>query len=62
MQVLGEGFREAVRESFDHDRAVVVVLGLEACGQLVGAVDGDCERAYVIVLGPDVIGQAAVRP
>ena len=46
VQLLGERLGEAVGERLDHDRVVVVVLGLEARGELVGAeAGGDRERA-----------------
>ena len=48
VQPLGERLGEPVGERLDHDRAVVVVLGLEAIGELVAAVDRDRERADVV--------------
>ena len=39
VELLGEGLGEPVGERLDHDRAVVVVLGLVARRELVGAVD-----------------------
>ena len=52
VQHLGEGLGQAVGQGLDHDRVVVVVVGLEARRQLVGAEPGrDGERA-------DVVGQA----
>ena len=62
VQVLGERLGEPVGERLDHDRAVVVVLGLVTGGELVGAVDRDGEGAEVVACGRDVVGQAAVRP
>ena len=41
---------------------VVVLLGLVAGGELVGAVDRDRERADVVARRRDVVGQRAVRP
>ena len=50
MEVLGERLREPVRQGFDHDCPVVIVLGSEPRGQLVDPeAGGDRE-------GPDVIG------
>ncbi len=50
MQVLGERLGEPVGERLDHDRVVVVVLRLEAGGELVGAeAGGDRERPEVVV-------------
>src|SRR5918999_2512352 len=48
VQVLGEGLRKPVGERLDHDRAVVVVLGLVPGRKLVGAVDRDREAAHVV--------------
>ena len=63
VEVLGERLGEAVGERLDHDRVVVVVLGREARGELVGAdPGGDGERADVIAVGRDVVGERAVRP
>ena len=59
VQVLGERLGEPVGERLDHDRAVVVVLGLEARGELVGAVDRDRERAEVVAGRRDVVGEAS---
>ena len=61
VQVLGERLRKPVGEGLDHDRPVVVVLGLVTRGELVRAVDGDGERADVVAVRADVVGQAAVR-
>src|SRR5437763_1102298 len=63
VEVLRERLREAVRERLGHDRLVVVVLGFEAGGELVGAdPGGDRERTEVVAFGSEVIGKAAVRP
>ncbi len=61
VDVLGERLGEPVGQRLDHDRAVVVLLGLVLRGQVVGAVDGDREAAEVVALGGDVVGEAAVR-
>ena len=62
MQVLGERLGEAVRERLRHDRAVVVVLGLEAGGERVEAESGgDREGAHVVADGSDVVGETAIR-
>src|SRR5581483_4303505 len=72
VEVLGEGLGQPVGERLDDDRAVVVVLGLEPRGQLVGPVDADREGADRIAAGRggvargasglrgDVVGQAPV--
>ncbi len=62
VEVFREGLREPVGERLDHDRAVVVLLGLEPRRELVGAVDRDGERSEVVAFGSDVVGEAAVRP
>ena len=50
VQVLRERLGETVGERLDHDRVVVVVLGGEAGGELVGAeAGGDRERAQEVV-------------
>ena len=52
MQVLGEGFGQAVGERLGHDRAVVVVLGGEPRGQLIDTQAGcDRESADVVAGG-----------
>src|SRR5205823_10310702 len=62
VHVLREGFGEAVGESLDHDRLVVVVLCCERGGELVRAeTRGDRERAQVVSLRGDVVRQAAIR-
>ena len=62
VQPLGERLGEPVGERLDGDRRVVVVRGLVARRELVGAVDRDGERADVVVGRRDVVGEAAVRP
>src|SRR5581483_1777233 len=63
VQVLGERLGQAVRERLRNDRAVVVVLGLEAGRELLEAeTGGDRERADVVTVRSDVVGEAAVRP
>ena len=52
VQVLGERLGQPVGQRLDHDRVVVVVLGLEPRDQLVAAdAGGDGERAEIIVRG-----------
>ena len=65
VQALREGLREAVGERLGHDRAVVVVGGLELAHQRIDPVArGDRERAHVIGHAdrPHVVGHAQVRP
>src|SRR5579885_2681151 len=62
LQPLREGLREPVGERLDDDRPVVVVLGGEARGQLVGALDRDRERPGVVARRRHVVGEAPVRP
>src|SRR3990172_2639779 len=45
---LGERLGEPVGERLDHDRAVVVVLGIETAGDLVRSEDAHRERADLI--------------
>ena len=54
VEVLGESLREPVGERLDHDRAVVVVFGGIAVGQLVGADPGGDRE------GPDMVDEAAL--
>src|SRR5438309_550415 len=61
VQVLRERLRQPVGEGFDHDRPVVVVLGLVPSGQLVGAVDRDRERPEVIVALSHIVRQRPIR-
>ena len=65
VQVLGEGFGEAVAQRFEQDRVVVVVRGFEGFGALVLTdAGGDDERAEVVgapgILGRDKIGETQV--
>ena len=65
MQVLGEGFRQAVGQGADHDGVVVVQVVLELAGQLFHAdARRDGEKAQVVgqagLLGRDVVGQRFV--
>src|SRR5205807_5577736 len=62
MEVLGERLGEAIGQRLDHDCAVVVELALEACRELVGAVDGDRECPDMVAFRRDEIGETAVRP
>ena len=62
VQPLRERLCEPVSQRLDHDRPIVVVLGLVAGGQLVRAVDPDGERAEMIIRRGDEVGQRAVRP
>src|SRR5207248_7372216 len=62
VQVLGERLREAVGEGLRHDRAIVVVLGLEPGRELVEAVPGGDRECTEMVAGRgDEVGEAAVR-
>ena len=61
VEVLGERLGEAVGERLGHDRAVVVVLGLEAGGELVRAVDRRRRTRRGVAGGRDVVREAAVR-
>jgi hypothetical protein len=61
VQELGESLREPIGQRLDHDRVVVVVLGLVASSELVGTMDGDAEGTDVVIARRDVVGQAAVR-
>ena len=67
MQVRGERLGEPIGERLDEDRAVVVVLALEALRELVGAdAGGDRERADVVAAPPlaarrDEVGERQVR-
>ena len=49
MEPLGERLGEPVGHGAHHDRAVVVVVGLEPRRELAGAVDADRERTDVIL-------------
>src|SRR5712691_6887959 len=62
VQVLRERLGEAVGERLDHDRAIVVVVGLVARGELVRTVDRDGERPEVIVALSHKVREAAIRP
>ena len=66
MQVLGERLGEPIGQRLDHDRVVVVVVGLELAHQLVGAdAGGHGEHADVVrhaaLARRDEVGQRAVR-
>ena len=66
MQPLGAGLRQPVGERLDHDRSVVVVLGLVPLHELVGAEPrGDRERADVVgepgLGGRDEVRERSVR-
>ena len=66
VQVLGEGFGEAVGECFGHDRVVVIVVGLEARGQVGKADssgDGECADgvAEAGLLGRNEVYERAAR-
>jgi hypothetical protein len=63
VQPLGERLGQAVGERLRHDRAVVVVVGLEPGDELVQAEPGgDRERAQVVFGGRDVVRQAPIGP
>jgi hypothetical protein len=49
VEVLGEGLRETIGERLDHDRLVIIVLGLESRDERVGAQPGgDRKRTEVV--------------
>ena len=57
VQPFGKGLGQPVGQGLDHDRIVVVVLGLEAGGQFVGAdARGDGKRAEVVRPGRESRG------
>src|SRR5438552_13376034 len=62
VEVLGEGFGQAVGQSLDHDRAVVVVLGRESAGKLIHPeARRDGEGPDVIVGWGDEVRERKVR-
>ena len=61
MQVLSERLCQTIRQRFDHDRAVVVVLGLESRRELVHAKAGrNRERADMVLGRTDKVGKREI--